>query len=84
MPRVCNPLLLVSNSVLPSELAVEGNSRIMRLTFWLLLSCGFLLNKLPDEEEKRIRALFAKGMNTLQLPDDICEEMEKAAIRNDR
>lgn len=56
----------------------------MRLTFWLLLSCCFLLNKLPDEEEKRIRALFAKGMNTLQLPDDICEEMEKAAIRNDR
>jgi hypothetical protein len=50
----------------------------------LLLPSVSFLNNLPVDQERRIRKQYSKGMSKWQQPDDICEELDEAAIRNDR
>jgi hypothetical protein len=50
----------------------------------LLVPSASFLNKLPDDVEKRLRAQYSRGMSVWQQPADLCEQLEEAAIRNDR
>jgi hypothetical protein len=50
----------------------------------LLVPSVSFQNQLPDEQERRIRAQYAKGMGVWHQPDDICEQLEEARIRNGR
>jgi hypothetical protein len=50
----------------------------------LLVPSVNFVNKLPGDQERRIRAQYSKGRGEWHQPVDICEQMEEAAIRNDR
>jgi hypothetical protein len=51
----------------------------------LLVPSTDFLNKLPDVQERRIRAQYPNGAETAwHQPAEICEEMERGAIRNVR
>jgi hypothetical protein len=50
----------------------------------LLVPSVSFLNKLPEDDERRIRAQYSKGMSDWRPPASLCEELEKAAIRNGR
>lgn len=50
----------------------------------LLVPSTEFLNKLPDEQERRVRKQYPNGMGDSHQPVGICEEMEKEAIQNVR
>jgi hypothetical protein len=50
----------------------------------LLVPSVNFLNRLPDDDERRIRAQYFNGMGDWHQPVGICEEMEKATLRNGR
>lgn len=41
----------------------------------LLVPSLNFLNKLPEDDEKRLRAQYSKGMGKWHMPVDICEQM---------
>jgi hypothetical protein len=49
----------------------------------LLIPSTDFLNKLPDDQEKRIREQYSKGMADWKPPADMCDQFEKARSRND-
>jgi hypothetical protein len=50
----------------------------------LLVPSVDFLNKLPEDDERRIRAQYSKGMGHWHQPAGICEQREKVIIRNAR
>lgn len=50
----------------------------------LLVPSANFLNKLPERDERRIRAQNSRGAQNFRLSAEICEELEKAADRNGR
>jgi hypothetical protein len=50
----------------------------------LLIPSKEFLNKLPDDQEERIRKQYSKGMGDWRPLMDLCERMEKAQHHNDR
>jgi hypothetical protein len=50
----------------------------------LLVPSTTFLNKLPDDQEARIRKQYSRGMSNWRPPNDLCEQLEKAHLRNDR
>jgi hypothetical protein len=50
----------------------------------LLVPSKNFLNRLPDDQERRIREQYSTGMGDWKPPADLCEQLEKARLRNDR
>jgi hypothetical protein len=50
----------------------------------LLVPNKDFLNKLPADQEKTIREQTPEGTTSWKPPADLCEQLEKARLRNDR
>jgi hypothetical protein len=54
-----------------------GEVDLMTNKLRMLVPSKEFLNKLPADDEKRLRAQYINGMSHGGLPSDFCEQMEK-------